>query len=167
MLGPLKLSDFPPTMAPKKPASKASPKGKSTAAKTKAQKRKAEVEDIPLAQSTSSASIDKAFCQNMIGQLKNAKARIENGKPADGDEEKVQMLEKYQSLGRFSEEKKDILARWTADKTCSWWRTYEESKGEKYKEDSEGMEGWGSRSVQFRIWNTCLSLELMPWCVLL
>jgi hypothetical protein len=116
MLGPLKLSDFPPTMAPKKPASKASPKGKSTAAKTKAQKRKAEVDDLPNAQSTASASLDKAFCQNMIGQLKNAKARIENGKPADGDEEKADDVQageegktpkKRRSQGRTRKTKKN------------------------------------------------------------
>ena len=147
MLGPLKLADYPEQMAPKR-QSRSAPKA--TAAKSQGKdtnKRKAEaVEEPEKGDSQSSqAPLDKTWTQNMIGQLKNAKARIEQGKPRDGDDEKVEMLEKYQSLGRFSDEKKDILAKWAADKTCAWWRSYEESKGEKYKEDSEGMEGYGSR----------------------
>lgn len=83
--------------------------------------------------------------QNFLNQLKGAKGRMDAGKPQEGDDLKVAVLAKYQSLTKFSEEKKQLLELWSKDKSLQWWRTYEESKGSCYKETSDGMEGYGSR----------------------
>ena len=46
---------------------------------------------------------DRKDQSNMITQLKAAKLRVDNGKPAVGDVQKVELLSKYNSLSRFSD----------------------------------------------------------------
>ena len=88
---------------------------------------------------------NKALQQGLLNNLKNAKKRIEEGRPQPGDENKVELLQKYQSLDRYSSTKKDLLNKWKADRSVGWWRSYEDSSGSEYKEVEDGVKGYGSR----------------------
>ena len=120
--------------------------GSKTAAKSKAsptKKRPAEhLEE-------EEAELGKPMQQNMLNQLKASKSRIMAGRPAEGDEEKAAALDRYQSLSRFSSEKRQMLELWSKDKSCGWYRTYEEHKGSKYQEATKGLVGYGSKCGSF------------------
>ena len=81
----------------------------------------------------------------MLNQFKSAEQRVQEGKEVPGDEDKVAILKRYTSFGKFSEQKDQLLSMWAKDKTCGWWKTYEESRGQTYKETSDGVSGFGSR----------------------
>ena len=89
---------------------------------------------------------DRKDQSNMITQLKAAK-RVDNGKPAVGDVQKVELLSKYNSLSRFSDEKKALLESWRKDKSLGWWANYEERKGATTSTDTHSVIGYGSRLV--------------------
>ena len=65
------------------------------------------------------AAQDKKDMSNMLTQLKKA---------TSAEKEKVQLLEIYQSLPRFSEEKLKLLKQWKLDKSCKWIGQYQESR---------------------------------------
>ena len=65
------------------------------------------------------AAQDKKDMSNMLTTLKKA---------TPADKEKVQLLEIYQSLPRFSEEKLKLLKQWKLDKSCKWIGQYQESR---------------------------------------
>ena len=133
-------------MAPKKQAA-----SKSSARGTAAKKSITKGSNSPKSSAKTASDDDiqdpKSTQQNLLNNLKSAKKRIEDGRPQPGDESKLELLHKYQSLDRYSSEKKDLLERWNKDRSVGWWRTYEDSKGSEYKETEEGMKGYGSRHV--------------------
>ena len=104
-----------------------------------------ETKDEVKSPASSSASSKRKLQQNMVNQLRTAKKRVQDGSDQEGDQEKVQLYERYMSLGRFDEEKNSLLEQWAKDKQCGWWKTYEESRGQSFKKADEGLEGWGSR----------------------
>ena len=65
------------------------------------------------------AAQDKKDMSNMITTLKKA---------TSAEKDKVQLLEIYQSLPRFSEEKLKLLKQWKLDKSCKWIGQYQESR---------------------------------------
>lgn len=65
------------------------------------------------------AAQDKKDMSNMLTTLKKA---------TSAEKEKVQLLEIYQSLPRFSEEKLKLLKQWKLDKSCKWIGQYQESR---------------------------------------
>jgi hypothetical protein len=97
--------------------------------------------------SVASSSVKRKLQQNMVNQMKNAKKRLENGTEQEGDEERVQIYDRYMALGRFDQEKELLLEQWAKDKSCGWWKTYEESRGQTFKQADDGLDGWGSRSL--------------------
>ena len=119
-------------MAPEAAKPKASPKDRGTK-KQKAGEPKAQTPQ------------PKKDAQNLLNQLKGAKTRVDSGSESEADATKAHILEKWQSLAKFDEEKKTILELWNKDKSCSWWKQYEETKGSIYKETKQGLSGFGSR----------------------
>ena len=113
-------------------------RAKASAAKSKAS---------PKVKASSAADSSKGDQQLMINSLKQAKIRIENGRQIENDDLRVEVLEKYQSLGRFDQEKKTLLAQWQKDESLQWWKTYEESKGQAVTKEEDGLEGHGSRQI--------------------
>ena len=96
-------------------------------------------------QSPSESSHKRKVQQNMVNQLKLAKKRIEDGTEHEGDEERVQLYDRYVSLHRLDKEKETLLEMWEKDKSLFWWRTYEESRRQSFKTTDDGLQGWGSR----------------------
>ncbi len=113
--------------------------------------------------SVGSGSIKRKMQQNMVNQLKIAKKRLANGTEQEGDEEKVQLYDRYLALGRFDQEKELLLEQWSKDKSCGWWKTYEESRGQSFKQADEGLDGWGSRSrcLMFGSRKCCLMFQIL------
>lgn len=135
-------------MAPRKAAAKSS--GSSKEKKGPASEAGAAEEEVEtkseLPSPASSAGRRKAQ-QNMVNQLKSAQARVDSGKVLPGDEEKVAIYTRYRALGKFDDEKELLLNMWSKDKSCGWWKTYEESRGSNYKESTDGLSGYGSRYI--------------------
>ena len=127
-------------MAPKKQAAK-----KAAADRKSARTSRSKTTENEPAKDESEEENNKALQQGLLNNLKSAKKRIEEGRPQPGDENKVELLQKYQSLDRYSSTKKDLLERWNKDRSVGWWRSYEDSTGSEYKEVEEGVKGYGSR----------------------
>ena len=72
----------------------------------------------PKVKTAEQAAEDKKDMSNMVTTLKKA---------TPAEKEKVQLLEIYQSLPRFSEEKLKLLKQWKLDKSCKWIGQYQES----------------------------------------
>lgn len=71
---------------------------------------------------------------NMVTQLKQ------------GDTpEKVETLELYKSLPRFSQEKVDLLKKWKLDRTCKWIGSYKESRSFTSKTTKSEKEGYATK----------------------
>ena len=73
----------------------------------------------PKVKSAEEAAADKRDMSNMVTTLKKANS---------SEKEKVQLLEIYQNLPRFSEEKLKLLKQWKLDKSCKWVGQYQESR---------------------------------------
>ena len=54
-------------------------------------------------------------------------ANFGNSLKKSNSEEAHQVLQLYQSLPRFSQQKKDLIQAWKADKTCKWISTWNKS----------------------------------------
>ena len=73
----------------------------------------------PKVKSAEQSAEDKKDMSNMITTLK---------KSSPAEKEKVQLLEIYQSLPRFSEEKLKLLKQWKLDTSGKWIGQYQESR---------------------------------------
>ena len=56
-----------------------------------------------------------------------------------------QLLDIYQNLPRVSEEKKDILSKWKADRSCKWVSSYTSSKFETQSVRHSNVIGHGTK----------------------
>ena len=77
---------------------------------------------------------DRKDISNMITQAKSTSASADQ----------KAMLQLYQSYPRFDERKKDILAKWKNDKTCSWVSEYSETSTKSHEMEKTSLHGWGT-----------------------
>lgn len=93
-----------------------SPMGRSAAEK-KAAKDTSKKDVNNKQKDSTQAAQDKKDQSNMLTQLKKGDTT-----------EKVQTLQLYQSLPRFSDEKLELLKKWKLDKSCKWIASYKETR---------------------------------------
>ena len=72
-------------------------------------------------------------------------ANFGNSLKKSNSEEAQQVLQLYQSLPRFSQQKKDLIQAWKADKTCKWISTWNKSLETEKKETVNERAGFGTR----------------------
>jgi hypothetical protein len=101
---------------------------------SKSASAKADAKAEAKAEAKSAASNDRKDISNMLTQLKNHSAT----------EDQKALLAYYQSLPRFSERKKEILAKWKADKTCSWQTMYHEFHIKSAESETKKAKGFGT-----------------------
>jgi hypothetical protein len=63
------------------------------------------------------------------------------------DPNKVQVLQKYQSLSRFDPEKANILKKWKLDKSCKWASSYSQEVTQEKATKHKELEGYGTRHL--------------------
>ena len=112
-------------MAPKKDVA---PPGKAAKRKSQPAKEDDEVE-----------TVDKKDQSNFATQMNNA-AKSGQLKP---DQEAV--WSKYKTLGRFDQDKKDLIAQWKMDKSCKWIQHFSKSQEKISSVVEESVHGWGTR----------------------
>ena len=52
---------------------------------------------------------------------------------------------KYKSLGRFDQDKKELIANWKMDKSCKWMQSFSKSLEKTASVECEIISGWGTR----------------------
>ena len=97
----------------------------------------------PKVKSAEQAAEDKKDVSNMITTLK---------KSSPAEKEKVQLLEIYQSLPRFSEEKLKLLKQWKLDKSCKWIGQYQESRALTNTTSESIQDGFATKQLFFLSW---------------
>ena len=76
-----------------------------------------------------------------LGEVSNCLTQLK----ASSDPNKVATLELYQSLSRFDQEKKNLVAKWKLDKTCKWFTEYTHSREKETEVKTESLLGFGTR----------------------
>ena len=93
------------------------------------------------------SGLSKTDSANLINQLKSAKHRLHTKTSVNEveDKNKVEVLAKYSSLSLRDPMKKEILAKWIKDKSCSWWGVWAQAEFKTSSSSSEQFEGWGTK----------------------
>jgi hypothetical protein len=61
--------------------------------------------------------------------------------------DKLNTLALYQSLSRFDQEKKNLVAKWKLDKSCKWFSEYIRSREKETVVSTEALLGFGTRCL--------------------
>ena len=101
----------------------------------KAIKRKS----TPAKQDDEVETVDKKAQSNFSTQMNNAAKAGQ----LTADQEAV--WSKYKTLGRFDQDKKDLIAQWKMDKSCKWMQHFSNSKEKIASVECESVHGWGTR----------------------
>lgn len=112
-----------------------SPMGK-PAAEKKAAKDTTKRDAKSKQKDSTQAAQDKKDQSNMLTQLKKGDTT-----------EKVQTLQLYQSLPRFSDEKLELLKKWKLDKTCKWIASYKETRSMTQTTKHQEKDGFATKSL--------------------
>ena len=96
---------------------------------------------------SSTDAVHRGELSNMLTQLRGAKKRLaaNQSKNVSIDTAKSHLLEHYEKWSRSSDEKRALLDKWRTDKTCSWWVTYQEEKGQETTAATESYGGMVSK----------------------
>ena len=107
---------------------------KRTAAKKAASKSTKKVAGEPSSKAADPTPSTRADQSNFNTQLNKANATPHQ----------KAVLEIYQQLPRFSDKKHEILAKWKADKSCSWANSYTESMTKTEETTTTKVKGYGT-----------------------
>ena len=107
----------------------------------------------PKVKSADEAAQDKKDMSNMITTLKKAPS---------SEKEKVQLLEIYQSLPRFSEEKLKLLKQWKLDKSCKWIGQYQESRELSNTTSESTQDGFATKYLDCSLFFWISSIYFLP-----
>lgn len=113
---------------------KMGPSKKAMAAKSMASKPKQA--PAPPGEEVGGSGNNRKDISNMLTSLKGS-----------SDPNKVQVLQKYQSLSRFDPEKANILKKWKLDKSCKWVSSYSQEVTQEKATKHKELEGYGTRHL--------------------
>jgi hypothetical protein len=106
---------------------------------------------VKAAQPKKSALASKAKANEVgvkIGEVSNFLTQMKTSAHPD----KVATLALYKSLGRFDQEKKNLVAKWKLDKSCKWFSEYTQSREKETIVATESLLGFGTRCF---VYNLC------------
>ena len=102
---------------------------------------------VPKKKATKPEAPARQDVSNLINQLKAARTRIgqKTSMKEDEDKNKVAVLAKYESLSLRDPRKKEILAKWINDKSCSWYGVWAQTEFTTTSSASEQYDGFGTK----------------------
>ena len=63
--------------------------------------------------------------------------------------DQAQARSKYKSMGRFDQDKKELIAQWKLDKSCKWIHHFTKVQEKSSVVENDIISGWGTRSAIF------------------
>ena len=69
--------------------------------------------------------------------------------------DQLAMWTKYKKMGRYDEDKKELIAQWKLDKSCKWIQHFRKSQEKSSTVENDSLSGWGTRLFLKTLKNIC------------